>query len=214
VLEGTIGSLDDLGPVFCDFNPHALIAKYGAGGWYALVDDILGSGFVKKQPRLAERSIFPLFCRSVMCGAEFFSRFDGVTEFYQWADSLYVDNRSRIGLPLILSAEIWNLGFALACDFLKEIGYDGYGKPDVQIKEIFRRAGLMVASTNDKNEDISAFKAILRVAANTGTTAYEVDRLFWLVGSGYFFRTNLPRFTNQKEAFFEMLDRELTTVTA
>ena len=31
------------------------------------------------------------------------------------------------------------------------------------------------------------FKAVGRLARNAGVTPYNVDKLFWLIGSGYFY---------------------------
>ena len=45
-------------------------------------------------------------------------------------------------MPLILAAEIEGIGYTLACDFLKELGFIEYGKPDVHVIEIFVGIGL------------------------------------------------------------------------
>ncbi len=84
---------------------------------------------------------------------------------------------------MLLSAEVDGFGFALACDFLKELGYFNFGKPDVQIKDIFKGLGLVDQAAND----YQVFKAISRVAKSNSVTAYHVDKLFWLVGSGFLY---------------------------
>jgi len=76
----------------------------------------------------------------------------------------------------------------LACDFLKELGYRNYGKPDIHIKEIFKETGL----NNKGATDYQTLKAVIRIAeSNTAksneVTPYNVDKLFWLIGSGYFY---------------------------
>ncbi len=54
---------------------------------------------------------------------------------------------------MLLDAEIFGYGFPLACDFLKEIGYVDYGKPDVHLKNIFCELGLV-----DEGDDYKVFK--------------------------------------------------------
>ena len=87
---------------------------------------------------------------------------------------------------MLLSYEIHGFGFPLACDFLKEIGYTGFGKPDTHLKKIF---GKLHLSRSSKDYDV--FRAILRIAAHAGKTPYEVDKIFWLVGSGNFYHNGL-----------------------
>ena len=38
-----------------------------------------------------------------------------------------------------------------------------------------------------KAKDDHIFKAIVRVAKNVNVKPYNVDKLFWLIGSGYFY---------------------------
>lgn len=84
---------------------------------------------------------------------------------------------------MLLDQEIDGFGFALACDFLKELGYVNFAKPDVHIRDIFKALDLCPAKVND----YLLFKAIIRVAKNANFTPYNADKLFWLIGSGYFY---------------------------
>jgi hypothetical protein len=81
-----------------------------------------------------------------------------------------------------LAEEIHGIGFVLACDFLKELGYVEYGKPDNWMKRIFTRLQL-----TDSAGDYQVLEAIVRVARNAHTTPYNVDKLFWLIGGGKFY---------------------------
>ncbi len=38
---------------------------------------------------------------------------------------------------MLLGREINGFGFALSCDFLKELGYEDFPKPDVHLRDIF-----------------------------------------------------------------------------
>jgi thermostable 8-oxoguanine DNA glycosylase len=110
------------------------------------------------------------------------SQFTTADDFYKWADLFEKDDRARPALPLLLSCEIYGLGFALACDFLKELGYANYAKPDVHVRDIFEGLGLC-----QKASDYQLFKTVVRVAKNVEVTPYNVDKLFWLIGSGHFY---------------------------
>ncbi|NES63718.1 hypothetical protein G3343_22875, partial [Vibrio parahaemolyticus] len=55
-------------------------------------------------------------------------------------------------------------------------------------------------------------KAISRIADSTGFSSYNVDKLFWLIGSGYFYNHpgigNKGRVGKMKEAFITSLESE------
>jgi thermostable 8-oxoguanine DNA glycosylase len=108
------------------------------------------------------------------------TQFASANDFYAWVDRFDKDERARVALPMLLSQEIVGYGFALSCDFLKELGYISFAKPDVHIKDIF--AGLELCPP--RASDYQVFKAAIRVAKNVGVTPYNVDKLFWLIGSG------------------------------
>ena len=57
---------------------------------------------------------------------------------------------------------------------------------------------------SQSEEDYQVFKAIIRVAKNVGVTPFNVDALFWLVGSGNFHRDNFRVRTN-RDKFIEFV---------
>jgi thermostable 8-oxoguanine DNA glycosylase len=83
----------------------------------------------------------------------------------------------------LVSQEVRGLGFALACDYLKELGYVNFAKPDVHLRDIFCRLGLCTTEA----DDYTLFKAIVRIAKHAEVPAYRVDKLFWLIGNGNFY---------------------------
>jgi hypothetical protein len=103
--------------------------------------------------------------------------------FYQWVDVFDQDDRSRPALPMLPGHEIDGIGFPLACDFIKCLGYLDFGKPDVHLKKIF-----MALQLSTSEDDYKIFKAIIRVVRNVGVTPFNVDAIFWLIGSGNFYR--------------------------
>lgn len=71
----------------------------------------------------------------------------------------------------------------MSCDFLKELGYVNFPKPDVHLRDIFTSLSLCP----DKNDDYQLFKSIIRVANHANVSPYNADKVFWLIGSGYFY---------------------------
>ena len=208
VIGGSIGGVGNLRPVLCDFEPGLVLEKYRSG-WEGVLDDIVAQlkprGSVPRTPR----SIWPRYCRSVLSGARFLSRFSSADDFYGWVDFFDEDERARPALPLLLAQEIEGFGFALACDFLNSLGYENFSKPDVHVKDIFGALGLCPQGAGD----YEVFRAVARVALNVGVTAYKADKLFWLVGSGYFYDDphigNKGRIGRHKKEFIEVARAKL-----
>ena len=102
VVGGSIGGVGNLGPVLCDFDPARVLEKYPSG-WEGVLDDIVAQlgprGNVSRTPR----SIWPRYCRSILSGARFLSRFSSAEEFYGWVDFFGQDERARPALPMLLA---------------------------------------------------------------------------------------------------------------
>jgi len=177
-----IGGIETLTPILSNFDPHKILSTYGRN-WNKLLDEVEKRIKPKGKIRRTSRSIWPQYCRSILSGASFLVQFKSATDFFQWVDFFDSDSRARPSLPLLLSREIDGFGFALACDFLKEMGYVGFPKPDVHLRDIFRGVGLC----DKPQDDYTLFKSIVRLAANAKVTPYNADKVFWLIGSGYFY---------------------------
>ncbi|WP_422545481.1 hypothetical protein [Methanosarcina sp.] len=161
------------------------------------------------------------FSKSIISIAEFLSRFNKIEEFKKFIKEFDDDDYSRIYLALLLDNEIYGYGFALACDFLKENCNQEYVKPDTHIIKLFtdprivneldinisqqtlKKAKRIEASKTKRNvdnkkenyntkEQIEIFRAVIDYSKSINKLPYEVDKLFWLIGSGYFYR--LPDF--------------------
>ena len=208
VIGGSIGGVENLGLVLCDFEPSRVLEKYPSG-WEDVLDDIVTQLKPRGSVPRTSRSIWPSYCRSVLSGARFLSRFSSAEEFYGWVDFFDEDERARTALPLLLAQEIEGVGFALACDFIMGLGYENFSKPDVHVKEIFWALGLSPFGTSD----YEVFRAVARVARNADITPYNVDKLFWLIGSGYFYEDpdvgKQGRIGSQKKRFIEVAKEQL-----
>ncbi len=190
VIGRAIGGVEKLSLVLQGFNPKAVMDKY-AGDWEAILNDIVKRLEPRGEVRRTPRSIWPHYCQTILSAADFVEQFSSASDFFSWVDFFDRDDRARASLPMLLSREIEGFGFALSCDFLKEMGYVNFPKPDVHLRDIFTALNLCP----EKPDDYQLFKAIVRVAGHAGVSAYNADKVFWLIGSGYFYSD--PHLGNQ-----------------
>lgn len=202
VIGRAIGGVEKLSPVLEGFNPKAVINKY-VGDWESVLDDIVENLKPRGEVRRTTRSIWPHYCQTIISAADFVEQFSSASDFFGWVDFFDRDDRARASLPMLLSREIEGFGFALSCDFLKEMGYINFPKPDVHIRDIFTELSLC----QDKSDDYQLFKAVVRVSGHAEVSAYNADKIFWLIGSGYFYRDhhigNQGRIGSRKREFIE-----------
>lgn len=104
-------------------------------------------------------------------------------------------------LAVSISKGIRGMGPTLVCDALKETGFGSYSKPDTHIKDIFQT--LRLSSGSDDEE---VFYALWDFADAVGMLPSQVDKVFWLIGSGkfYMFRETYP---SMKQDLFRMVQQ-------
>jgi hypothetical protein len=166
VIGGSIGGVEKLAVVLFGFNPKKVSDAYGINSDLVLSEieaKLKPSGKIRKTPK----SIWPKYCETILSSARFFKQFASGGEFYDWANHFYQDKRSIAALPMILAEEIYGIGYPLACDFLKELGFVNYGKPDVHIIEIFEGLGLC----NLGASPYEIQKTIVRIANEKGISS-------------------------------------------
>ena len=169
--------------VFYEYYPQYVLNNYN--NFEEIAEAVQAIGFINAEENRKK------FCKTAFDGANFLADFPDVGHFREWCNQFDDDVRARAGLALIIKSEIREYGFALACDFLKEIGFVNFGKPDRHIVKICRDLKL-AEFRNIRNDDrvlYDVFKTITRISDNceNGITPFAVDRLLWLTGSGYFF---------------------------
>jgi hypothetical protein len=182
VIGKAIGGVDKLALILNDFDPVYVLRTYEDKCDAVLVqieNKLNPIGKIRKTPR----SIWPRYCRTIISAAKFIEQFNSADDFYNWVDFFNRDDRSRASLPMLLDHEIEGFGFALGCDFLMRLGYTNFCKPDVHLRDIF--TGIELCQPNV--DDYHLFKSIIRVANNANVSPYATDKIFWLIGSGYFY---------------------------
>lgn len=148
---------------------------------YKDAGDLLEKFKNKFNPKNTEskRNLWRKFSEGIISGSKFMSSFNGKDDFDRFINTFALNKYTKAALPMLLSKEISGFGFALACDFLKELGYRDYPKPDVMLIEIFYGLGL-----SKSKEPYEIYKSIIEMTEVVGEDAYTVDKTFWLIGSG------------------------------
>jgi hypothetical protein len=206
VIGGSIGGVEKLSDVLFKFDPKKVSSKYSRNDKMVLLNDIKEKINISGKIRITNRSLWPQFCQSVIDSAYFLAKFETAKSFYEWADYFAKDSKSKPALPLMVSIEISGIGFPLACDILKEIGYLDFGKPDVHIKDIFTEVGLLeVEKKNQTKYDYEVLKKIDEIAVHNQVTSYAVDKVFWLIGSGNFYLEKNLKIGNKKAEFIKIV---------
>jgi hypothetical protein len=181
VIGGSIDGVEKLSAVLFDFDPNMVLSEYE--NWEQVLERVERILRPRGEVRRTGRSLWPLYCKCILSAASFMAQFQSADDFHAWVRFFDEDPRARPALPLLIDREVFGVGFALSCDFLKELGYQNFSKPDVHIKDLFTALGL-----SQTRHDFEVFRAVARVAMSAGESPYCVDKLFWLIGSGNFYK--------------------------
>ena len=187
ILGRVSGGLDGLRNLLHGFDTVKIAAEWPDDevGHSKLLKHIMTSGLVRGTIADGPRSLWPLYCRSITSAAKFMSRFPQPVAFHAWAKRFVDHPDMAAALPLVLSQEIKGIGLALACEFLKELGYTEYVKPDVHIRKLAVGLGLSDAASDYwLLRDLMALRDALEAIY---VTPYSFDKLLWLIGSGRFY---------------------------
>lgn len=125
------------------------------------------------------KGLWAQWCKAVLSAAKFIVQFKDIEALREAFGALYNNTWARAALPALLAMEVQGLQFTLACDFLKECGYD-YPKPDVHLTDVFREVC-------DVEDSFAVYRKIIEYAAELNMTAYKLDKMIWLVCSGNFY---------------------------
>lgn len=174
-----------LGSVLGDFDPYFVKAKYQS--WEQIYEIIERQIKPTSQMNKASGSIWSGYCRTIIDGAEFLSRFSSAEDFYRFVDPFAKcpDERVNLALPLFIdNTKLMGFGFALSCEFFRQLNYSQYAKPDVHVQKILKGLGCC----SDKASDYEVSLALNRIARKARVTPYDADKALWLIGSGFFYK--------------------------
>jgi len=176
------GKEKQLRSLLCNYDPAAIINKYPTP-----VDllDVFKKNFKIKNAH-SKRNLWRKFSEGIISGSKFMSSFKDKDEFDGFVKTFALNKYTKAALPMLLSKEIRGFGLALACDFVKELGYRDYPKPDVHLIKIFKELGLVTST-----DSYEVYKAIIEMSEAVGEDAYTVDKIFWLISSGRFYLVNI-----------------------
>ena len=141
--------------------------------------------------------------RAIVDSAKFLMEFENTEDFKVFVELFSYNVHTSMALPLLISQKINGIGFALACDLLKELGFVRYPKPDVHLIDVFSSLGL-----SDKDQ-VSTFEAIVRMATYNNVTPYKVDKIFFFFFSGKFYLEKPEEIfvRSRKKDFIELMQK-------
>ena len=202
-MSQSIGSIDDLVRFFFDFDPHKTHQHYGLD-WKRLFRRVKRGRTPPGPMDIGkEGSYWVVFSKGALSGAAFLANFDSFQAFHAFIMCFQDHDFAIPALPMVLEREIYGMGFPLACDFLKEVGYTNYGKPDVHVKDIL--CGLELVDCRDNYE---VFKTLLRMARVNNELPAVVDKILYLIGSGNIGKPEI-KIGRQKKVFIEEMKAKL-----
>ncbi len=202
-MPNSIGDVNELKNYVFNFNPKKVNKIYW-NDWRTLFKKIKDNHTPPGPMNIKnERSYWVIYTKGILSSAKFLSNFNSVKEFDNFVKPFFRNEFTIAALPMLLEKEIFGFGFPLACDFLKELGYVQYGKPDVHIKDIFHELGLV-----SSRDDYEVFKTIVKIGFLVNKDPVIVDKVFWLIGSGNFYESNIE-IGGQKKGFIKMMKVKL-----
>ena len=197
-----IANISDMKDILFEYDSQAVVAAYGKD-WRMLFDKFK-ERFGKKYRMDPDnkRGAWVTYSKGVLSCAKFAAGFESLNDFDKFVKSFFYNEYTVAALPMLLDREIFGFGFPLACDFLKELGYTKYGKPDVHLKDLFIALNIV-----DDDSDYETFKKIVKIGILVNQEPVIVDKVFWLIGSGNFNLANI-KIPRQKEKFIEYFKRK------
>ena len=187
---------DKFKKILFDFNSDKILKTYPT--YELLLDKFVNEFKIDKTGLQRKNNSWVKYSKATISACKFMEEFKDTNDFDHFVNLFSYNASTAAALPMLLSKEIYGLGFALGCDFLKELGYTQYPKPDVHLIEIFSELGL-----SDKDE-LDCYKAIARMAKYTKETAYKVDKTFWLISSGNYYMDTVTT-KRSKQDFIEYM---------
>lgn len=179
--------------IFFNYDAEAILSTYTENSLF----ECFCQKFIIKNAD-SKQNLWRGYAKAVISACNFLNKFNSTDDFDEFVTRFTYNEFSSAALPMVLEKEIYGLGFALACDFLKELGYTSYPKPDIHIKDI------LCAFDICEDNDYSAYKAVIEMANIVNETVYKVDKILWLIGSGKYYNHDIQIGRN-KDKFIDKM---------
>lgn len=163
--------------VLCGLSLNAVRAKYG--------DDVnkLWNDFctqVVPNSEQSPRGAWYKFAENIITLVAYLSEFRDIDELYavfEKAQSV----EEKINLINTVSAKVKWWGFAMASNWIKDMGMTEFCKPDQHVRAIIN--GIYQTGENEKK----IFAKVIEIAKKCNVSPFVLDRVLFLVGSGDFY---------------------------
>lgn len=186
-----------INPVICDLDSEEIVKQWDGETLYRKFCTMF-----EIHNQESKRNSWLKFAKGIVSSAKFLSRFDTVEDFKGFLDCFRYNEYTKEALPLLLSQEIYGIQFALACNWLKELGLTYYPKPDIHMVKVFSALGIC-----EENE-VDCYKAMIVLAEKCSVSTYSLDKVVWLICSGNYYRQEIE-ITSKKlrDKFIEEINR-------
>ena len=127
------------------------------------------------------------FSKSVISIVIFLSEFNNYEQFNDFV-SIYTNYRGKNedyvlnSLPVYIASNLYNMGYTLVCDALKECGYDSFIKPDIHLINFYK-----IVNRKDKANEQEVQKFFFNLASQNEMSPYKLDKIIWLIGTEFFY---------------------------
>ena len=168
--------------VFCDYDPEEVHFIYRDDA-ESLYNDLYNSGLINS----SEKKMAMDWCIGALQGADILWKYN-IKSFREYCTSM-----GRLQLPYQWSRQIHCMGFALSCDFFKEIGID-LCKPDIHIRRKFKEE--FSEELQKINSDRKLCAAFVQATEeikqlHPEVNVYKFDKMIWMdctKGNKYYLR--------------------------
>lgn len=192
------GRENEINAVICNLNSKEIAEKWEGEALYRKFCTMFE---INNQD--SKRNSWLKFSKSIVSSAKFLAKFDTVEEFKGFLDCFNYNEHTMEALPLLLSQEIFGIQFALACNWLKELGLTYYPKPDIHMVKVFSALGIC------EENQIECYKAMIALAKKCNVNTYQLDKVVWLICSGNYYRQPNVEIKSKKlrDNFIEEINR-------
>lgn len=178
--------IEPLKELLFDFTPHIVNENYKEINEKQLLNIIAMTFNIED---ITNKTTWIYFCKTILSSAKFLSGFEDFNQIKRLFDGIYNNEYSKNYLPVLLKYNIFGFGIALSCDFLKELGFIKYGKPDVHTKRLLVALNLLEKQKIDEM-DFACLYLFDELSHFSNKSQYSIDKLFWLIGTGKLYLEN------------------------